>query len=661
MTAALKWNNIRPIDNSLNNGFEELVCQLAAKEKISNQLRFLRIGKPDAGKECYWELSTGEMHAWQAKYFLTSPTPQQWNDITSSVKRVIDKHPNLAKYYISLPQDMPDPKVGDKISMLEKWKANSKKWAAYALGKGMSVTFEYWGASELTTRLAKKENEGLSYFFFNNEEITDEWLDYKNTESINALGARYTTKLNFELDIAKVFEGLSRDKDFEKQVHSPYKIFIYHFNRMSMDSTDSIIVKGGIELNKAVQDFRNLYEGICFIGNEEIPFNRLKAAVLKVEEITDEIQERLYTLKYELDESKGYDKYAGNHYNHPLSDISSLQSRLTELNKIFDNEACLIANDPILLLTGSAGMGKSHLLADIVERRRKKNQQSLLLLGENFRTPEQPGTQILHNQLRKTTIDEFTFLGALNAKAESIQSRIILFIDAINEGEGRTIWPSALKSFIGLIRKYKWLGLVISLRSSYINLIAPERELGDGFVTRIEHIGFAGQEYNATAYFFEQHDIIPPSSPLLDPEFQSPLFLKLFCRALQENGLHEVPAGYDGITKIMQFFLESMNDKLSLPTQLFYDPAKKLVQKAVKAIILKIAESEVDYISYEDADAITDSIFKGNCTNQEPYLARLKAEGIFNEDLHHLSNAEEIPVIYFAYQRFQDHLTEMRF
>ena len=34
----LNWNDIRPINNSLNEGFEELVCQLAKLEKEINDL-----------------------------------------------------------------------------------------------------------------------------------------------------------------------------------------------------------------------------------------------------------------------------------------------------------------------------------------------------------------------------------------------------------------------------------------------------------------------------------------------------------------------------------------------------------------------------------------------------------------------------------------------
>lgn len=37
-----------------------------------------------------------------------------------------------------------------------------------------------------------------------------------------------------------------------------------------------------------------------------------------------------------------------------------------------------LVNDPILILEGDAGVGKSHLMADAVQRREKEKQFSLL-------------------------------------------------------------------------------------------------------------------------------------------------------------------------------------------------------------------------------------------------------------------------------------------
>jgi len=63
---SINWNNIRPLENFQNDAFEELVCQLARKENISNKKIFIRKGKSDAGVECFWILENNDEIAWQA-------------------------------------------------------------------------------------------------------------------------------------------------------------------------------------------------------------------------------------------------------------------------------------------------------------------------------------------------------------------------------------------------------------------------------------------------------------------------------------------------------------------------------------------------------------------------------------------------------------------
>ena len=88
-----------------------------------------------------------------------------------------------------------------------------------------------------------------------------------------------------------------------------------------------------------------------------------------------------------------------------------------------------LSNNPILLLDGEAGIGKSHLIADVVRNRSSEGKPSLLLLGQHFVTDDDPWTQIFKRLNVKCTTDEF--LDGLNSKAETTGSRLILFIDAI--------------------------------------------------------------------------------------------------------------------------------------------------------------------------------------------------------------------------------------
>jgi hypothetical protein len=66
---------------------------------------------------------------------------------------------------------------------------------------------------------------------------------------------------------------------------------------------------------------------------------------------------------------------------------------------------------------------------------------------------------------------------------------------------------------------------------------------------------------------------------LLHPEFQNPLFLKLFCEGLEKRGLKQVPDGYQGISAIIENYLEGVEEKLEQPDELDYDIKLKCLKK----------------------------------------------------------------------------------
>lgn len=651
---SLNWNNIRPIGVSRNDGFEEFVCQLAAKEAIPGQKTFFRIGKPDGGKECFWELEDGSIWCWQAKYFTTALTASQWKQIEKSVKDTIANHNNLVNYFICVPIDMPDVKVEGKSSLKDKWHQKVTDWTAYAKTKGMNVSFTFWGSHEMIKRLQQKEFEGFRYFWFNEQEFTDEWFDRKNQESIDSLGNRYTPDLNFKLPIAKIFDGLSRNESLQETIESNYSDLLESFQALYINTKDEVVTEGFKRLKECFADLITVFEKVVFTGVSPIPTDILQQLLDGISAETQLLRNRFYYLREEEVKTKPVSPYTSQPYSDEISKLQDLSNFAYTFSHSLSSPASRLTNMPCLILTGKAGIGKSHLLADVVESRKEEGALSLLLLGESFVTRESPWTQLLCNQLR-LNIDEYMFLGALNAKAECLQKRIIVFIDALNEGEGKVVWPSKLKAFIRSFSSYPWLGLVVSIRSSFLKLIAPETEIDQSFAIRYEHRGFSNVMYEASLHFFHHYKITPPGTPLLHPEFQYPLFLKLFCEGLAKREEKTVPPGYEGITTIIHYFIESVELKLSKPEHLYYDVRLTPVRNAVEKMLSALVESGKEGIPYVEAHKIVDQEFS-ICANREPYLERLISEGVFNEDMYWNEDDTHYMGIHFAYQRFHDHL-----
>jgi hypothetical protein len=100
------------------------------------------------------------------------------------------------------------------------------------------------------------------------------------------------------------------------------------------------------------------------------------------------------------------------------------------------------------------------------------------------------------------------------------------------------------------------LKLAVSCRTSFLAACLPQSHP----FPVVEHRGFAGIEREACSSFFEYYDLEPPVVPVLQPELANPLYLKLVCETLKLRGLRRLPAGWVGLTPVIDAFL-SENEK----------------------------------------------------------------------------------------------------
>lgn len=659
----IEWNKLRAFNGDIKHGFEELVCQLARVEKISNKVKFIRVAAPDGGVESYCILSDKSEYGWQAKFF-SKVGVSQWAQLDKSFKTALEKHPNLVKYFISIPLDREDPRIiiskgkktGKRVNnFMDRWNEMVKGWQAYALTKGRKIEFEYWGNSELFERLAKKGNEGKLSYWFGQEEFSDDWFYTRLQESIANLDHRYTPKLNFDLPIAKIFDGIARNKSFKKQFITNLDDLLKNFNKAVSHVSESKVNELITKLVSVITTFKQLIEQIDFEEIYTIDTNNLFKLLDESIQIIDSSIHQFFELEsFIKKENKGNSLQISNtnSYAWDIEHFRKLKTSIYEFINFLKGPTVLLSNNPFMLLTGEAGIGKSHLLADIAAKRFESNQYSILLLGQHF-TCEDPWSQI--KKMLQINCNRDTFISTLNAKGEETGSRILIMIDAINEGEGKKLWKNHISGFIKTIRNFPNIGVVLSVRNSYEALLIPDSLIENNEVVKVVHQGFVNNEYEASKLFFESFKIKLPSIPLLHPEFSNPLFLKLFCEGLHKKGLQEIPDGYEGISNIISFYLESINSKLSskhnLPIIL------NVVQKVIKKIASNIADYENTYIKYEEAFSIVTNFATENfIIDPLQFFQDLISEGLLTQNLYWDNGGDYFDGVYISYERFSDHL-----
>ncbi len=650
------WQNLRPFNGSQQAAFEELCCQLAAYEPVREGSKFTRKAPPDAGVECFWTLPTGDEWGWQAKFFLSPPDARQWRQIDESVKKALDKHPRLTRYTICLPIDRPDPRVDEQRWFLDKWNERVQTWQGWGQEKGMSVEFDYWGKHEIFERLSRDEHRGRYFFWFNRELLSQKWFEDRLEEAVVNVGPRYTPELNVELPVARLFDGLGRTSSFFDPVRVLSGKIRRRYPRTEPRAKEEVDHRLFDSLRQNVTQLLSCIEGIEKSEVSPIDWQSMGRLAAESAEIAWECRRNLEAAAKQR-EAKDAASERQQDYSRPRGfdserdHLFELMTDLRELQNIAESRAARLSNLPALLLAGDAGTGKTHLLCDIAKRRVSAGLPTVLLLGGHFKDDE-PWSQIVRLLHISSTAEEF--LGALEAAAQASGGRALIMIDALNEGEGRTLWRKHLGGMLAAVLRYPWVGLAVSVRTSYVTLVVPDGQVPDRLV-RAEHHGFADSEYQATKTFFDHFGIQRPAVPLLIPEFQNPLFLKLFCQGLRNQGLTAIPPGLRGVTAIFRFFIESVNEKLSGPEYLDFDPKSPTVYRAVQKLAEMMAAEGRRWLPRGQAKDAVNSVLPPD-QYEKSLFRHLISEGVISEDRLYVGDDEWVQGIHFSYERLADHL-----
>lgn len=660
----IDWNAIRSLNGSQQGGFEELCSQLARSERPISAL-FVRNGTPDAGVECYAVLDGGSEWGWQAKYFDTIGD-SQWKQIDKSVKTALNKHPQLIRYFICIPLDLPDARLNDQQSARQKWENHVEKWTIWASDRSMNIEFVYWGSHELLKLLAAPKNVGLVRFWFDVRIFDKSWFEARFEEARKAAGPRYTPEIHVDLPIAADFEAFGRTVRFfdnlkahARSIRDQLRSFrhIDPENKIEVPDISSLISQVTLLTEQILTEI----SGINVQPVGELPFQKISSQVITANTIIEKLNKVLYECENEYtnkkanqNDGKRQSRYSTNPFQERRYRLMALQRELWDLSESLEN-ANRLASTNLLLLTGEAGTGKTHLLCDIANRRIKEGYPIVLLMGQRFISESEPWTQVLQ-QLDLPGLSAEEFVGALEAAAQTAGCRALVLIDALNEGAGRLIWPSHLAAFLAHLERSPWIGVVLSVRSSYEQLVVSE-EIRER-AARVNHYGFADYEYDATRTFFTYYGLELSSTPLLAPEFRNPLFLKTLCHGLKESGNHRLPRGFHGITATFELFLGAINNKLA--RDLRFNSKTPLVRQALDALVKALVETGESCLPLFKAEEIVNELLLGRDFDHSLYHG-LVSEGILVEEVAWRQDKASEYVVFIAYERFADHLIASSF
>jgi len=171
---------------------------------------------------------------------------------------------------------------------------------------------------------------------------------------------------------------------------------------------------------------------------ERIDWNGIRDVTRAAIEIARECEEALAILikEHKKESRSKEEKDEIDHLKYLVSDYWHLSRELVKLQEYaLSNEACL-SNLPALLLVGEAGRGKTLLIM----RYRTTSYPSRNANGTAHRgqfSGDEPWAQMTSLLGLSCTREEF--LGAFEAAAQAHNTRAVILVDALNEGEGKVL------------------------------------------------------------------------------------------------------------------------------------------------------------------------------------------------------------------------------
>lgn len=497
--------------------------------------------------------------------------------------------------------------------------------------------------------LEKKYLPLLNFSFFGAYGLTPEFFKDYAAKSIEGLGPRFDAELNFRLPIAYCFNALARDVEFKRRLLKEVDGFLAAPTYGSGSAELADFFASYEELRNLVQSW---FGKIDWQSIDQISIDAIRKGVEDLEKMATAKRSELYQrrLVAQAQQKEGEKKYS---YTEPFA------SEITQVGQMNNNAGTFLAgleelhiglsNQPFLFIKGNAGAGKSHMLGDIVLRRNAEGQPAVLLLGQLFRSDQSIWQNILDQLGLTCTKDQL--LNALDSIGKQAGCRVLIMIDAINEGAGKKLWHDALPGLLFDVAKYPHIGLALSVRTTYWEAIMPQRLRDGRQMTVVEHEGFRGSEYEAVTRFCEHYKIQQPNFPLLNPEYSNPLFLHLICQGIEATSERVFPQGFQGFTKVFGYYIKALSDRMKSKRE-EYELQPKLVKLALEEFGRAcFAQKTSRSLLLEDAIAL----FQSKFADFPRLLADLIDECVLIRSLvKSYSEDEEKEYVYFSYERFGD-------
>lgn len=488
-------------------------------------------------------------------------------------------------------------------------------------------------------------------------DLTD--LSRHNQKSISAAGPRYTPGLdpsapNIRIDhLVEAVDALTltegfrhRLRDLHDQLEEVHRRTRYSLGRTfarrsitPQEVIDDLERLASLVRPHAIRERTSLLRRRC-----RLVVDALRAELGRIDDAQDELRQK----------SGDKPKERSRELDNRRYQLNQLQSALLEVQAFLEGAGIIATDRKALFIVGTWGTGKTHLMCDLARHNVDGTVPTLLFLASTIDS----GANVLDALAASSGLatNGERLLNDLNSLGAASGRRALLLVDGVNEGD-HEMWRRTLGPLARAVSRYKHLGLVVTCRRPYEQQLlaasASER------FEQIEHWGFADLEFDVQLEFFRHYELEAPEVPLITSEFSNPLFLKLFCKAIQDlsagtqrRKFSEIAAGQKTMNHIFEYFAKRVGKSVESDFSL---SGRAPCWELLKAFAELTVQSSSEWLPLDDALDLVASRFNFTRTRAEALIDRMVAEGLLIRQMH-WAEAGTTEAVHFPFQRFGDHL-----
>lgn len=599
--------------------FEELCCQLFETwgrhhEHYGKNWKYrnIRGAGGDGGIEAYWHNTVNDdCVGLQAKWFPTSMTSTQYNELRRSIETAMSIRPTMGHYIICIPHNLTSMK---KVRGNKTTKGEEDSWNQFveeAEEEHPKLQLGLWDENEIFNQLQRCENEGRCRFWFSHSLINPETIRVSLDETIEALGDRYIPELTDNggmSDFVDAFFGtwdarLALVREVENCITLCEQIVARIASLAEVDGDTAISLR-----DKA-------HACACTLQDYSHWLSSLRGPLM------DEADDFLDVKPFQVDYA-GVEDFSSDVYDKKRS--YDLPGHLEELDKLLNelrdkpspweiaDEVKRTLSEPHCVIEGDQGTGKTCGLASKAREYQQSQMHLPILIPASSVKDGEPWWRIIANAAGiGSDWNEASLWQALSSAATlhdvangdvGVRSKVAILVDGLDERPPFSFWEVMIRKGDAISRRYPRIRFAYSSRPS--GIVFKDRSITECWY-RLDDGGDIPAHQLFDRYI-RHYRVDLDGNEQLKWLLNTPMELQMFCAA--HKGRKVSSPVSTCMTGLVKAEIERLEDEFASRNHRHDGTAAFPVRKALLALARTFLGSDRDELAeseFEDALAET--------------------------------------------------------